>query len=144
MKKGLYIFCLLFTSALFAQVWQPTYAEALTGAKAQDKLILLVFSGSDWCAPCIKMDKKVWQSDAFLAYAKENCIMYKADFPKKKTNQLPDAVVVQNRALAEKYDPKGYFPLVLLLDKEGAVLGETGYLNVTPEKYIENLNSFVK
>ncbi len=135
---------LFFTSALFAQEWQPGFADALAGAKEQHKPILLVFAGSDWCAPCIKLEKKIWQSDVFRAYAKENYVLYKADFPRKKANRLPVALAEQNGALAEKYNPNGHFPLVLLLDSHEHILGETGYLNSTPEAYLELLKSFIK
>ncbi len=135
---------LFFTSALLAQEWQPVYADALAGAKEQHKPILLVFAGSDWCAPCIKLEKKIWQSDVFRSYAKENYVLYKADFPRKKVNRLPDALAEQNGTLAEKYNPNGHFPLVLLLNSNELILGETGYLNSTPEAYIELLKSFIK
>ncbi|SDE07413.1 Thioredoxin-related protein [Pricia antarctica] len=144
MKNILVICYLFFTAALFAQEWQPSYAEALVVSKEQHKPILLVFAGSDWCAPCIKLDKDIWQSDVFRTYAKENYVLYKADFPRKKANRLPEAVAEQNNALAEKYNPNGHFPLVLLLDSNENVLGETGYLNRTPQAYITHLNSFVK
>ena len=144
MKNILIIGHLLFVSVLVAQEWQPSYAEAVSAAKEQYKPVLLVFAGSDWCAPCIKLDKNIWQSDVFRSYAKENYVLYKADFPRKKTNRLPEAVAEQNSALAEKYNPNGHFPLVLLLDNNGHILGETGYLKSTPEAYIERLNSFVK
>ncbi len=144
MKNILVICYLFFTSALFAQEWQPSYAKALAEAKEQHKPILLVFAGSDWCAPCIKLDATIWQSDVFRTYAKENYMLYKADFPRKKANRLPEAVAEQNKALAEKYNPNGHFPLVLLLDSNENVLGETGYLNRSPQTYINHLNSFVK
>ena len=144
MKKYICVFCLFFASTLVAQEWQGSFAEALSGAQVQDKPILLVFAGSDWCAPCIKLDKEVWQSDVFRLHADENYMLYKADFPRKKANQLPEGVAVQNAALAEKYNPKGYFPLVLLLSKDGSILGETGFLKGSAEAYIEHLNSFIK
>ncbi len=144
MKKYIFILTLFFASALFAQEWQPSHAEALVAAKEQHKLMLLVFAGSDWCAPCIKLDATIWQSDVFRTYAKENYILYKADFPKKKANRLPIAVVEQNSELAEKYNPNGHFPLVLLLDNKEHILGETGFLKSTPEAYIERLKSFIK
>lgn len=144
MRKYVFVFYLFFASALVAQEWQPNYVEAFAIAKEQRKPILLVFAGSDWCAPCIKLDKSIWQSDVFRSYAKENYILYKADFPRKKANRLPEAIAEQNGALAEKYNPNGHFPLVLLLDTDGNILGETGYLNSTPEAYIESLKSFIK
>ncbi len=144
MKNILLIFHLFFVSVLVAQEWQPSYAEALAISKEQHKPILMVFAGSDWCTPCIKLDKDIWQSDVFRAYAKDNYVLYKADFPRKKANRLPVAVVEQNHVLAEKYNPNGYFPLVLLLDDRENRLGETGYLKSTAEAYIERLKSFIK
>lgn len=135
---------LFFASALFSQEWQANYAQALAVAKEQHRPLLLVFAGSDWCAPCIKLNKRIWQSDIFRTYAKENCILYKADFPRKKANRLPEAIAEQNRILAEKYNPNGHFPLVLLLDERGNILDETGYRKSTPEMYIEHLKSFIK
>lgn len=144
MKKILFICHLFLASVLIAQEWQPSYTEAVAGAKEQHKTILLVFAGSDWCAPCKKLDATIWKSDNFRSYAKENYVLYKADFPRKRANRLPDAVAEQNSGLAEKYNPNGYFPLVLLLDGNGHILGKTGYLTSTPQAYINHLNSFVK
>ncbi|HET8735307.1 MAG TPA: thioredoxin family protein [Pricia sp.] len=144
MKKNLYIFYLFFASALPAQEWENSYADALADAKVSGKPILLVFSGSDWCAPCIHLDRKVWQSDVFRDHAKKNYVLYKADFPKKKSHRLPDAVAERNNALAERYNPKGNFPLIVLLGRDGAVLGKTGYHKGAPEEYVDHLNALIK
>ena len=104
----------------------------------------MVFSGSDWCAPCIKLDKTVWQSEAFKNEAEKNWIIYKADFPKKKANQLAVEMTEQNKKLAEKYNQNGSFPLVLLLDKNGKALGMTGFKNVSAEEYVNLIKSFQK
>ena len=144
MKKYTYILMLFFTSTLFAQDWQSSYANAVSKAQKQKKPILLVFAGSDWCAPCIKLDKTIWQSDEFSAYAESKLILYKADFPRKKANQLSPSITDINNTLAEKFNPEGHFPLVLVLDFNEKILGETGYLNSTPKAYIEHINSFIK
>lgn len=144
MGKCLFVFCLLFASVLYAQDWQSSYTEALAGAKEQNKPLLLVFSGSDWCAPCKKLDKEVWCSKAFRKHAQKDLVLYKADFPRKKSNRLPEDMAAQNNMLAEQYNPKGYFPLVVLLDAKGSVLGEMGYRKETPEQYIEHLKSYLR
>ena len=141
MKKYLYLFCLLSASTLLAQEWEESYAEALTTAKEQNKNLLLVFAGSDWCGPCKKLDRDVWSSEAFRTYAEANFVLYKADFPRKKSNRLPEAIATENGALAEKYNPKGYFPLVVVLDAGGGIIGKTGYRNDTPQEYIEHLRA---
>ena len=130
--------------SLFSQNWKNNFDEAKIEAEKQNKKILLVFSGSDWCAPCIKLDKNIWQSAEFIKFSDENYILYKADFPKKKANQLAEDLKNQNSLLAEKYNQNGNFPLVVLLNKEGVIIGMTGYKNVSPIDYIEILKSLEK
>jgi len=132
------------TNAFFAQDWQESFTEALAMAKEVDKPLILVFAGSDWCGPCIKLDKEIWQSAAFKEYSKDNFILYKADFPRKKANKLSGAFARQNEKLAEKYNSQGHFPLVVILDEEGNILGKTGYNKGTPATYIAHLNTFLK
>lgn len=103
----------------------------------------MVFSGTDWCAPCIKLDKQIFRSEEFIRYASNNYVLYRADFPKKKANQLPKEIVSQNKLLAESYNKKGYFPLVVVLNKEEDILGSIGYKNTSANVYIEYLNAFI-
>ncbi len=106
--------------------------------------MLLVFAGSDWCAPCIKLDRLLFQSPEFSEYADENLVLFKADFPRKKKNRLPLQQELVNKQLAQKFNSKGYFPLVLLLDKDETVLGSFAYENKEVKEYISLLNSFQK
>lgn len=144
MNKIIFIISFLVPITMFSQNWKSNFEEAKAEAMKQEKNILLVFSGSDWCAPCIKLDKNIWQSEEFKKYSDQNYILYKADFPKKKANQLSDTLKNQNNALAEKYNQNGNYPLVVLLDKNGKVLGMTGYKNVSPNDYLEILKSLDK
>ena len=59
--------------------------------------IIVVFSGSDWCAPCIKLDKSIWQSEAFKKESEKEWIIVKADFPRKKANVLTKEQTEQNK-----------------------------------------------
>jgi len=145
MKKLIYILLFASCGMLQAQQWQENFEDALTKASAENKPIVLVFSGSDWCAPCIRLKRHVFDSDEFKAYALEHYIMYDADFPRKKKNRLPEEKLNVNKSLAEKYNPKGYFPLVVVMDKDQNVLGTTGFVaRTSPEKYIKTLNKFLK
>ena len=135
----------LFTVSFFyAQNWQTNFEEAKSLAIKENKNIVLVFSGSDWCAPCMKLEKNIWMSNEFKAEAEKNWVTYKADFPKKKANQLTAELTAQNKFLAEKYNKGGSFPLVVLLDKNGKVLGMTGFKNVSPAEYIAMIKKFEK
>ncbi|MPR32038.1 thioredoxin family protein [Salmonirosea aquatica] len=104
--------------------WKLDFKAAKTEAVATHKMILLNFSGSDWCGPCIKLKKDVFESAEFEAYASQNLVLLRADFPRQKKNQLPKEQVALNEALAEQYNPKGTFPLTVLLDEKGKVVRE--------------------
>lgn len=143
--KKIFISIILFVTSLgFSQDWNYNFEEAKKLASEQDKNIIIVFSGSDWCAPCIKLDKNIWQSDAFKKEAGDNWIIVKADFPRKKANTLSKEQTEHNRKLAEKFNLEGSFPLVVVLDKTGKVLGKMGFKNVSPEEYIKMIHAFDK
>jgi len=128
--------------SLHAQEWQTDYNLASQEASEKNRPIILVFQGSDWCAPCIKLDREVFQTETFQLYAKDHFVMLEANFPRKKKNALPEEQQKKNNALAEKYNPRGIFPFVVILNSEGKVLGETGYMKTSPSQYILHLESF--
>lgn len=144
MKKLLFTLLILVSNFGFTQNWQTDFEEAKRIASAQNKNIIIVFSGSDWCAPCIKLDKNIWQSDAFKNEAAKEWVLIKANFPRKKANELSKEQTEHNRRLAEKYNIEGSFPLVVILDKSGKVLGKMGFKNVSPEEYITMIHTLEK
>lgn len=144
MKYLVVFLCYCISLCTYGQDWNGSFDEALSNAKRLDKPIVLIFSGSDWCGPCISLDKRIWQSKEFQNYAREHYVLYKADFPRKKNNALEESKVRENKALAEKFNPKGYFPLVVILNKNQNVLGTTGFKKGTPANYIAHLNSLIK
>ena len=145
MKTILSILFLLATiTSVNAQDWITDFEKAKTEAQQEQKTIILVFQGSDWCAPCIKLDREIWHTDEFKNYAKEHFVMLKADFPKRKKNALTEEQQAHNNKLAESYNRNGYFPYVVVLDSEGKMLGSTGYKKSSPSAYIKLLESFIK
>lgn len=127
---------------VFPQDWVTNFEDAKKDALQQNKSIVLVFQGSDWCGPCIKLDKEVWSTQEFRRLSEDHFIMLKADFPRKKANKLPEFLALQNAQLAERYNKKGYFPFVVLLDESGAVRGEMSYEKLTPKAYFKKLIAF--
>ena len=111
-------------------------------ASDENKNIILVFQGSDWCAPCIKLDREIWNTTEFKNYAKENFVLLKADFPRKSKNKLSEIQKENNKKLMEQYNTRGYFPFVVVLDKNGKAIGTTGYKKTTPTAFIDLLTSF--
>ena len=142
MKKISFIFILLLGSLSYSQDWQTSYERSLNKAKKENKKIILVFQGSDWCGPCIKLSQEIWSSDYFISYSNKKFVMLQADFPRKKKNFLSDEQQKSNNLLAEKYNPNGYFPFVVIIDKNENLLGEMGYKKTTPEDFIKIIESF--
>jgi len=144
MKTVLFFTLMFFAfSVSNAQEWQTDFKKAKELAAKEHKTIILVFQGSDWCAPCIKLEKDVWSTPYFKTYALDHYVMLKADFPRRKSNQLSEEQTAANKKLAELYNRNGYFPFVVILDKDGKVLGQLGYKKLSPEEYIEELNGHI-
>ncbi|RME67155.1 MAG: thioredoxin family protein [Verrucomicrobia bacterium] len=114
--------------------WLTNYEEAAARAKAENKLLLMNFTGSDWCIWCKRLEGEVFSRPAFKAFAKENLVLLKLDFP-RRGNQS-EAERKQNRELAEKFGIEG-FPTIIVLKPDGSKAAELGYLPGGPEAWIE-------
>lgn len=122
--------------------WEPDFNNAKKIAKEKNELILLNFSGSDWCGPCIVLRKDYLESPVFTAMAKENLVLVNADFPRKKANIGTPEQVKRNEDLAEIYNKEGSFPLTLLLDADGKILKTWhGKPETTPEQWTAEIKA---
>jgi thioredoxin-related protein len=122
--------------------WETDFEAAKQKAKTEHKLILVSFSGSDWCVPCIRLHKDLLEQPAFVNFADSNLVMVKADFPRLKKNQLARDQQRRNEQLAELYNPRGIFPLTLLLDPEGKILRSwEGNPELTPVQFIGQIKA---
>ena len=121
--------------------WQSNFEEAKLIATEQDKTILMVFAGSDWCAPCIKLKKKILITEEFQEFEKENLVVLYLDFPKRKKNRLPKEMTKQNEALAEQYNRSGAFPNILLMDNFGKVIKNLAYEGQSSKGFITELKA---
>jgi len=121
MKKFIIVLVplLLNITNVFAQEWQTDFAAAKEIASEEHKPIVLVFQGSDWCVPCIKLNREIWSTDSFKNYAQKNYVMLLADFPRRKKNALSEAQAAANAELAETYNTIGAFPFVVILNSKG-------------------------
>ena len=119
--KNLVLATALFCSLLLTK-WEPNFETAKKIAKEKNELILLNFSGSDWCGPCIRMHQEIFSDASFLKMAEQNLVMVNADFPRNKKNQLPANIKKQNEALADQYNPSGKFPFTVLFTADGKVV----------------------
>ncbi|GAB3913026.1 thioredoxin family protein [Mucilaginibacter boryungensis] len=136
---------LSFLSLFTTLPWLGNFNEATSEATKENKYILINFSGSDWCGPCIRLRKEILETSTFEVYAKDHLVLVRADFPRQKKNQLDKAQVKQNEALADKYNPQGKFPYTLLVDKTGKVIKAwDGFPNESPEKFVTEIAEYAR
>ena len=143
----LFIATIIFTSFTFSSgtTWYTNFEQARSEATQTKKYILLNFSGSDWCAPCIRLKAEFFGSEKFLEFAEDNLVLLNADFPRLKKNQLEKAQIRQNEALAEKYNPDGKFPLTILLTAEGKPIKYwEGLPHKSPVEFVEEIKKTVQ
>jgi len=120
--------------------WNTDLAKAQAQAKKENKLVMLDFTGSDWCGWCIKLNKDVFSTQEFADYAKKNLVLVEVDFPRHK--ELAADQKKANQALQEKYKIEGY-PTIIVLNPEGKKLGDLGYMN-SPKPFIKKLDDLKK
>lgn len=139
-KQFLLSTLLAFSLTLQAQSSFTSFDEVVGTSEDTNKPILLIFQGSDWCAPCIKFERNIWSTPIFRSYAEENLLIIKADFPRRKSNQLPAEYTAQNKKLAERYNPNGYFPFVVLLNPDLSIRKSFSYMDLDPKQMIDFLS----
>jgi thioredoxin-related protein len=134
-----------FIIGLFANItWLGDFNQATAEAAKSHKLILINFSGSDWCGPCIRERKEILENDVFINYAADHLVLVRADFPRQKKNQLSKEQIKLNEALADKYNPEGKFPYTILVDERGKVLKDwDGFPNESPEQFVAQISGAV-
>ena len=119
--------------------WTTDLPAAKTLAKKEGKLVLIDFTGSDWCGWCIKLDKEVFSTKLFAAYAAKNLVLVKLDFPRslKQSDPLRKA----NAALKEQFAIEG-FPTLIVINGDGKELWrQVGYMEGGPKAWTEKLAS---
>jgi thioredoxin-related protein len=145
MKKNILtmLVCLMAGQLLAAEAsWLTSVPDATAQAKKENKLVLLDFTGSDWCGWCKRLDAETFSKSQFVDYAKKNLVLVTVDFPAQKpqSSELKEA----NRELQEKYSVSGY-PTLILLKPDGTVLfKQVGYLAGGPDAMIAKIDDAKK
>lgn len=128
--------------ALVANWGLTDLAAAQAKAKATGRPIVAVFSGSDWCAPCVRYEREVFAQPAFVAYAKNRLVLAHFDFPRKPQNQPAPEQIKRNDAAKAQLNREGDFPLAVVVAPDGKILGKIGYISGGPagfEAYLKTM-----
>ena len=138
----MFFILLMFVFPHTSSTWMTNFDEAKQEAEKSHKMILLTFSGSDWCIPCIRLHKEVFESTVFEKYADDHLVLVNADFPRLKKNRLSKEQTAKNEHLADEFNQKGNFPLTLLLDAHGKVLKQwEGFPKETVEQFVNEMDA---
>lgn len=121
--------------------WHTDLDQAKAVAQKENKPLFLFFTGSDWCSWCKRLNAQILSQSAFQDYAAKDLVLVKIDF--LRYTPMEEKQKEYNNSLARQYQVQG-FPTVMLLSPQGAVLGRTGYQDLSPQGYVEHLKSFVK
>lgn len=141
MKRLIYLILIFAGFAFAGNNWLTNFDEAKEIASKTDKNIMLYFSGSDWCRPCILLKKKVFETDVFEKFAEEKLVLAMFDFPAREKNQLPADQTEHNEKIAALYNPDGNFPQIVIINSKGKKIVEfIGYNNESAHDYIKKLD----
>ena len=149
MNRVTLLFTLFFTSlgaATFLKAsdaeWMHNFQEAREIARAEDKTMLVLFTGSQWCPPCQQLEKNVFASNAFADYARQSLVLVELDFDRRGQPTSTEFKAQHNR-LKTRMKIRG-FPTVILFDSKGEVIERTGFRRGSPEQYVDHLKKLVK
>jgi len=118
-----------------AVTWQTDFPKAREQAKEEDKKLLVLFTGSDWCPPCMAMKAGLFDTKEFAEYADQKLVPVMFDFPRRK--QLPPQQAEDNRMYAQMMRV-GPLPTLMVLSPDGKELRRIGgYLKADPKVYVE-------
>ena len=127
-------------SSLLAEdkLWVNEFEKAKQTAATEGKDLLMDFTGSDWCAWCIRLHKEVFDLEAFKTAAPKNFVLVELDYP-QDTSKLSKEIREQNEKLKQQFSIQGY-PTILLADASGRPYAQTGYQEGGPDEYVKHLN----
>lgn len=115
--------------------WSTDYAASVEKAKAENKPLIIYFTGSDWCPYCMYMDRDVLSKPDFIDFANKNYVMVLCDFPKK--NKPSEKVLAENEKLSQKFAIRG-FPTVVIMNAKTEKVAYAGYENgITPKSFMD-------
>jgi len=131
----------LFSAVAWGTEWQTDYEQALAAAKESKKPVLLNFTGSDWCGPCIAQHRNVFAKPAFAEFAQKNLVLVELDMPQRK--KLSPKTLEQNERLRHQHGVQS-LPTLVLLDPDGKVLGKLqGYAGEGPTEMIASIEKLI-
>jgi thioredoxin-related protein len=143
MRRLSFLILLLWAGRLQAESleWLGDLGRAQEKAKAENKFVMLDFTGSDWCGWCIRLKREVFDKPEFAAFAQEKLVLVEVDFPEQK--MMAHLQKQANAQLQRRFHVTGY-PTIVMLGPDGEQLGRFGFVNGGPPRFIDEVQSLIK
>lgn len=122
--------------------WTTDFPAGLATARAEHKLVLLNFGGSDWCPVCKELDRKVFGTHTFAEYASNRLVLVSIDLPQNKPQ--PEALRKANENLATQFNINPLPATILLDGNSNTLLRLEGYEGETPAEFVAELDKAAK
>ena len=123
--------------------WKTNFEEGRAEAIKNNKLLLVNFSGSDWCLPCMQLKKTIFESEEFTSYASEDLVLVHADFPRQNKHRLSPDQKKMNEELASRFDPDGKFPYTVLMTGGGKILRQwDGLPDISGKQFVDEIRQY--
>jgi len=141
----------MFRYLLLLLLFTPVYAkaqvlknpdEAFTLAQSSGREVMLIFSGSDWCIPCIQFNKTILNDSTFRHFAQDKLVLLEADFPQRK--KIPAPLKTQYESLAAAFNPNGAFPQIVLLTPAKKMLAQVAFTHQTAADFVSEVRQMLK
>ena len=130
------------TQLSYAGDYLTNFETAKKKATTENKNLLVKFTGSDWCPPCIKLEKEVFAKKEFIEKLSKDFVIVVLDFPQK--SKLPEELSAMNKKIAADYHVRNY-PTVILMNAQGkAFKSLIGYDGTSMEDYLASILSSLK
>ncbi|WP_159579338.1 thioredoxin family protein [Marinoscillum sp. 108] len=108
-----------------------------------NKYQLIIFEGSDWCVNCRRLERSVLSDVDFQVFLEANNIsLIRVDFPQR--NKLTAAQKNQNDSIARRYDFRGVYPTIVLVEPTDQAYLELGYMNETSSDFARRIDLGLK
>lgn len=111
------------------------FTAGFAQAAKEKKYLLLDFTGSDWCPPCKMMEKEVFSTEEFAAFAEKNLVVVRLDF--NPDGSKPGKFQDQNNYLAQRLQVQAFPTYVLMTPKCVPIAYASGYRPGGPAAFIK-------
>ena len=123
-------------------IWLEDYEAALERAVSQERPVLMLFTGSDWCVWCEKLAKELFESAAFVQFAQDRLVLVRLDYPRRR--RLPPLIERRNRALKERFSVEAFPTVILVEPSSERIQMRHSYVAIDPLDYVAAVGAALK